>query len=802
MNVEDNTAVITSVGVLSPIGNSLEEIRKSLESGTDGIAQAQKIDTCAFKSHLAAEVKNVDFAERLGGEELADYTDPYIRFAICAAKDAVENSGLSERELSDAAIVVATCNAGMNSQELEYKHEADASVPYTIRDYVQGQNHALARAMASSLGIGGGCFLINIACAGSTAAAALAQMLINQGKYSTVLCGGADAISVANFAGFSALKVVGEQKTAPFSLPEGMNIGEGAAFWVVESALQAKTRKAKVLAKIIGHATTNDAHHPTQPDPRGDGAFRTMREALESAGVPMEDIGCINAHGSGTSANDRAESKAMAKIIGDSRAPFVSTKSYHGHCMGATGIIEATCQLAAMHAGFVEPTLHFTTLRPGCLIAPAYKLEQKQYDCFLSANYAFAGNNAAIVVAKEDFSKCAPKMPNMAARPVISGFSAVSPLGLNAAENIEALQRDKIAIGPVTRFPTNRLAGTVNLPNPKTITRRVDFSGMNLISQFATIATFGALEEAGIKTGRANSENIGIAAAICGGADYDAHMRAVFLDAEMRGDISCFSNVTANSTAGRVSQALEIKGPSITFTSGYNCSIQALEYAAMLVKDSPGKQIVALAADEISKSLLEREEKFGMLRTGESETLFKMKYFSYWKTVLAEGACAAVVEDIDTATKRGAKIYGEILSCASSMDGGDIYDPNIIGDGLERAVDAALKDAGIDESLVDIISWSPRATAQDSKIVNLRDRRFGRVPMATTVFNTGYMFATSALHSLACLLATLSQKKPVWPQHFGIDYFDSTPMPNAPKYILALSSSSSGNNHAAVIKIA
>lgn len=158
---------------------------------------------------------------------------------------------------------------------------------------------------------------------------------MESGRCDLVITGGADALALSNFAGFSAIKVVSPEKIAPFSTPEGMNIGEGAAFWVVENLGKALLRSAECKCKIIGHATTADAHHPTQPDPRGDGVYRTLRDAAADAGVSAGDLGCINAHGSGTSANDRAELEGHKKVSRGNRRAGDFHEVVHGALHGA-----------------------------------------------------------------------------------------------------------------------------------------------------------------------------------------------------------------------------------------------------------------------------------------------------------------------------------------------------------------------------------------------------------------------------------------------------------------------------------
>ncbi len=796
---KDYEAVVTGVGILSPIGNDKDEVLSSLKSLRDGIGTASKIDVEKFLSRINAEVKDVDFSKRMSADELECFTDPCLKMAIYAAREAIDDCAL-DISGDETAIVVATCNAGMNSQELEYKAMLNIDdAQFSRKEELQGEFFALARTLASTLKIGGSCFVINTACSGSTSALALAQMLVNQGRFKRVIAGGSDAMSIANFAGFSALKVVSTEKTAPFSSPVGLNIGEGAAFWIVESFAEAKARSTNIYGKIIGHATTGDAHHPTQPDPRGDGAYRTMRDAVKFAGVDLVDIACVNAHGSGTSANDKAESKAIAKFIQDKDIVFTSTKSYHGHCMGATGIIEATCQLIAMNNNFIPPTLHFNELRQGCDIAPLSTFLEKEYDCFLSANYAFAGNNAGVVVAKERFGRyCTRETKNPDV--VISGVGMVSSLGVGVDENIESLVSNKIGIGDIERFACLNKAGMVNLPPLRSINRRIDFSGMNLISAFSTIASAQALEDAGVKVRRDNSEEIGLIGTVSKGSSEEAHMLGVFKDPERKGDISCFSNVTANSTAGWVSKALEIKGANITFTSGHNSSLQGVEYAQMLLRGSEANQIVLFSADEIYCQQMRGYRDFDYLRSGEFEDNFYLKFSSLYQTVLGEGAVAAVLETSESALARGANIYAKVLSSVSTMDGGDFYDANLEGDGLRRAIELALAQASLSASDIDAISWSPRGTAQDAKAINLRDAMFGTIPIITTSFNTGFMETSSSLHSLLCLLETIRRGKPIWKQHYGVEKLEQVNFAREPKNILAIGSSFTGANYATIVE--
>ncbi len=793
-------AAITGIGAITPIGCSCAEILESLRGLRDGIGTATKIDTSPFVSHLLGECQPFDFSETMASDELETFTDPYIRLAISAARKAVADAGFGTPPAS-TAMVLATCNGGLNSGELEYRQEfGDATAKFDANALAQYEHSALCKAMAGALKIGGECWMINTACSGATAALGMAESLVESGRFDCVLAGGADAASLVNYAGFCAIKVVSPEKTAPFSNPVGMNLGEGAAFWIVENGTLAKKRGAKIYGKIIGHAITGDAHHPTQPDPRGDGAFRTMRNALENAGVGIEKIGCINAHGSGTAANDKSESKGIAKISAGAQIPITSTKSYTGHCMGATGIIEATCQLLAMNDNFVPPTLRNTGVRQGCEVGAVGGAGiEKNYDCFLSANYAFAGNNAAVVVAKDSFEDFEKPEQRRGARVAICGCSAVSSLGIGSGANVDALENGLSGVAKISRFASERFAGMVELPNLRSFDRRIDFGGMNRISTYATIAAKGALDQAGVRIGRNNCESTGLVFATYRGSDESAHMEAVFSNPERRGDIGCFSNITPNSTAGWVSKALEIKGANTTFTSGENSGLAALGFAARLVCENAAERVVAVAADELYKRMVDAYEKFGLLHSGAAEENFELNYSSYAKGVLGEGAAAMLVEDFECAEKRGAKILGEILAFETTSDICKFDSPNLDNDGLLRAARAAVDSAKVKPDEIGLIVWSPRGCAQDSAAVFARDRLFAGVPMLASSLNTGYMQSASALHALACALESLDSGRKLWRQRTGVSAFDNAPLPENPELILCLASSPTGNNYALVV---
>lgn len=795
---------ITGIGVISPIGNDLDTILKNVLEKKDGIKTATKIDTSAFHSHLCGEF-DFDFEEVLSQTELQTYKDPFLRLAISAARRAIDDSKFDIlSNTKKIAIVVATCNAGMNSHQIEYRNlHGDFEDKFDRQSSLECEFYAVAKALSSALKTRGEVYVINTACSGSTAAIGFAQTLIESGEYDAVLAGGADAVSLANYAGFSAIKVVSDEKTAPFSTPIGMNIGEGGAFWLLENMDKAKSREAKIYAKIVAHSTTADAFHPTQPDPRGDGVFRTMASAMQYAQIPLEKIGCINAHASGTSANDKAEAKGVLKFLNGVKMPITSSKSYNGHCMGATGILEATLQLVSLLNGFIPPTLRFNEARTGCEeLNVVSDILKSDYSAFLSSNYAFAGNNAAIVVAKKDAEFDEHKFENC--KIAITGLGAICQLGKSSSEISEAIFNDKSYELKPVRFLENNpelpRAVLIEKLNTRQLDRRIDFSGMNEISTYATIAVKNALDSASIKVSRANSNDIALTSCVSRGSSEEAHMHGVFADSTHKGDITCFSNVTPNSTAGWVSKALEIKGANITLTSSPNSALQGISYAAKILQNSEAKVSISLCADEVYEQMLSGYEKIGNTLSSAQSQDFKIRLENKYNTLYSEGASALVLEKYEDALSRNAKIYGTITAISSSNSCDDFLGENLDESALLETINSALSKANLKASDIDLILLSPSGNSQDSKILKAKETLFKNTPAYTANLNTGFVETSSMALSICACLETLASGKNLKMRKWQIEDFDKLPLPQNPKKILAFASSHVGNNSAIIIE--
>jgi 3-oxoacyl-[acyl-carrier-protein] synthase II len=610
-------------------------------------------------------------------------------------------------------------------------------------------------------------------------------------------------------SGFDALKALSPERTAPFSLPIGLNIGEGAGFWVVESMEHALLRHGRWTARIAGNATTSDAYHPTSPDPRGSGVTRTLLDALRDSGLELQDIGCINAHGTGTAANDVAESKGIARFLGDCPMPTVSLKSFFGHCMGATGILEATCNVFAMNEGFIPPTINFSSPRPGCLLDYVpNQARRKDYNAFLSANYAFGGNNAAIVIAGRD----APVRPvaRRDERVVITGTGLVTSLGLTSQTTLQALRAGKVGLRAIDRLALknmrSRLAGLVDAFASSEVDRRLDFSGLTEIGRMAVAASSFALRDAGLKVSPKNAEEVGVVMGICCGASEMPHMDSVFSTEAHVADISAFSSVTANSTAGYVSARLCLKGVNMSLSPGPHAGLQSLAYACEMIADGRAKALLAGAADEVYGHTYGNYDRFGYLCRGEEELDYRLRPGLRAERVLGEGAAVLLLEPLETARERGANVLAEILSYGMSMDAESFAGQNLGRDGLRYALKTAIDRAGVAAADIGLVVWAPMGNRVDLKVVDILDEALGErsphVPLVTTTFNTGHIASASILVSLAAALEALRDgRTELWPQRTGISSIDSRSMERPPAIILALASSDVGYNFATILRM-
>lgn len=402
----DRRIVITGLGTITPIGSGKEAFWEALLAGKSGVDDVRCFDTSHHRVHKGCEVRDFDFRQYTKNGAL-EKLGRGSQLAIAATRLALEDSGLEPDAIEPERIGVSVGTTGGEIQILEkinlLRYEQDEDYVDSALFLKHPCNNIPAN-IAKEFGFKGPNTIIPTACAAGNYAIGYAYDLIKLGRADVMLAGGSDPFSKVAFTGFSRLGAVAPDICQPFDKNrKGMIIGEGAGILVLEPLDKALVRGANIYAEVIGYGLSCDGYHITTPHPGGDGVVSSVKKALKSAGIRPEDVQYINAHGTGTIANDRAETISIKKVFNEhaKRLLVSSIKSMLGHTMGAASAIEAiTCALVVSN-DVVPPTINYITKDPECDLdyVPNVKREHR-VDVALNTAYAFGGNNSCLVVKK------------------------------------------------------------------------------------------------------------------------------------------------------------------------------------------------------------------------------------------------------------------------------------------------------------------------------------------------------------------------------------------------------------------
>jgi 3-oxoacyl-[acyl-carrier-protein] synthase-1 len=391
---------ITGMGMISSIGNTVEENFQSLIDKKPGISRIKNIETIHKNVIKVGEIdiSNDELEQILKLSPENNYSRTAM-LAEIAAKEAVKNAGIGDMQKYRTGLISATSVGGMDMTERYYysyhKEEKD-------RKYIDA--HSLGDAtskVAKSLGITDYVTTISTACSSGTNAIMLGARLIKSGKLDRVIVGGADCLSKFTINGFKTLMILSETDCKPFDENRtGLNLGEAAAFLVLESDAVVKKENKKVLAYVSGYANANDAFHQTASSDDGEGATLAMQKALKVADLSEKDIDYINAHGTATPNNDSSESKAILRVFKDKIPSFSSTKGYTGHTLAAAGAIEAVYSILALQNNLIFPNLNFKTPMEATNLIPVTDIVHKNIDHVLSNSFGFGGNCSTLIFSK------------------------------------------------------------------------------------------------------------------------------------------------------------------------------------------------------------------------------------------------------------------------------------------------------------------------------------------------------------------------------------------------------------------
>lgn len=411
MNGNAPRVFVTGAGVVSPVGNNVEECWQSLVSGKSGAGPITRFDASDYETRFACEVKDFSFEGILDRKE-AKRMDRFVQFAVVASHEALRSAGLGENrpDPERIGVIVGSGIGGMETFEEQHtalmtkghRRVSPFFIPMMISDMAAGQ-------VSIQFGLKGPNFGTVSACASGAHAIGEALRLLRAGDADVILCGGAEAtitpMAVAGFGNMRALSTRNDDPqhaSRPFDTGrDGFVIGEGAGMLVLETEAHAKARGAHLICELAGYGASGDAYHMTSPCVDGEGAARAMKRALADAAQPLDEVGYINAHGTSTPAGDPIEVTAVKTVFGEqARSLWMgSTKSMTGHLLGAAGGLEAVICALTLQRGVVPPTINLETPDPQCdLDLVPNTARNAKLKAVMSNSFGFGGHNVSLVM--------------------------------------------------------------------------------------------------------------------------------------------------------------------------------------------------------------------------------------------------------------------------------------------------------------------------------------------------------------------------------------------------------------------
>jgi 3-oxoacyl-[acyl-carrier-protein] synthase II len=704
--------VVTGMGAITAEGANLDEYWEGVRGGVVAIREVQHMSMDGYRTKIGGEVQKEAPPQR---EYLNPdgFHDRAIDFIMKAAEEAMERCGVGVGPIPAErwGVVVGTCNAGLLAGEEWYRRRAEGKeADPKLLLLVEPQ--AMSEALSGAFGMKGPVLSVDTACAASANAIGYASELIRLGQADAVLTGGADAFSDILVSGFNSLESLSPEPAAPYSIDrKGLSLGEGSGMLVLMLADLAEEHGAASLAEIAGYGLSADGYHPTAPHPEGKGAARAIKTGLRQAGVSPEQVDYVNSHGTGTAKNDTAETAATKAGLGEEAARQVavsSTKSMIGHLLGGAGAVEAIVTVMAIQDQVAPPTANFTEPDPECDLdyVPNVAREMK-IDVAVSNNFAFGGANASVLFLRPGLRDEAPP-PVDRDRVVVTGIGALTPAGTD----LDALWDAYSSGREVTSAEDGARVGRVDLTagdflSPKE-RKRVDRLGL-----FSIISSKLALEDAGVEVTDDNRERIGVILGTGIGPmeSMEAFSKGVIEEGAAGANPAVFPNTVYNAAGGQVALKVGLLGSATTVTAGHAAGASSLCYGYDLAATDHADAIICLGADTLTDTVITAYKELGVLNGA---------------LALSEAGVAVMVERLGTAQARSAQPYGEVLGYAITSDARGIARIDPEGEGIERAMRAALEHAGVKpEDVAAVWATSCGLSVLDEAEAKAIERLFG-----------------------------------------------------------------------------
>ncbi len=734
MTENKNRCVVTGLGLICAVGNSVAESWDAVCAGKSGIARLTSVSTEGCYADIGAEVKANDLDELCGAEKM----DRVSKLCVRASQEAAADAGLAfESEDCDRiGVIMGSCVGGAVSIEHYYKNGECAE------DIDKMTISPIANHVADRFGARGIVTNVANACAAGTISIAYACELIRAGQGDVFIVGGADAFASVPYAGFISLHALDPDSCSPFNRSSGITLGEGSGALVVESYEHAVKRGARIYCEVLGSGISSDAHHITAPRPDGEGQMNAIRRAISSSGISPADIGYINAHGTGTAKNDEAEFLSLHTIFdGENDHLHVSsTKSMVGHCLGAAGAIEAVFTVKALTEGVIPPTVGYTEEGKAALAEKAGKIDfmpneakRVELTSVMSNSFAFGGNNASIVFSKTAGNVTAPASRE---KTFVTGIGIVSPVGNGKDAYLSA-----VSSGARPEAPSV-LAGVTGEDYARCGLKMAFYRKLDKFSQLQAVSGMDALADASLTVDGDNATDIGIIVGTADGpvatvCNFEKELAA---KGNAAGSAFHFPNTVYNAAGGYLSICSGIKGYNVTVTSGAQSGLASVAYAMNVVRSGSEHTMLATGTDENCEVMTELYGKRGLLAADGGEGI-----------TLGEGSTTLVIESGARTAERGARAYAELLGYGMAHGSGESAET------LSRAIRLAAADAGIALSDISaIVGHANGISAIDAAEREAYASLFGELPIYNVREVTGEGRAASAALSAAHAALLLS----------------------------------------------
>lgn len=748
---------ITGIAVTCALGDGADAVWKAVHDGQSGIRLTQRLDVSTLSCRYSGEVEQVPRPGRKPRGRL----DRATTLALAAGEEALASARLRPAAFDPYRVGVAlgTSVGGLEQGEQFHWELLGGGVPATRRHHLLTYPlYTSADALAAAYGLKGPKVVISNACAAGGNSIGWATDAIRNGRADVMLAGGVDVLDILSLAGFDSLKALDPHPCAPLSRSTGLNLGEGAALLVLEAETVAAERGAPVLGFVRGYGLTSDAHHATAPDPSGSGARRAMQGALAQAGLEPSDVDYVNAHGTGTPANDSSEPRAVDALFGAAAAPpMSSTKSQVGHMLGAAGAIEAVVSTLALRDGVLPPTIN---VDPGIPltrdIVPNLGREHP-VRVVVSNSFAFGGNNCSLVFGAEPG---ASRPPAAGRRVVLTGAGVVSPLGNGRAGFLDAVAGGAVGIAPAATdlsLSTTGLAAEITDDGYRSFIDRSYARRLDQLGLLVLAACRMALGDAGLRVSSANSERVGMIFGTTTGPleTVEALSETIGTAGPHKVNPRLFPNSVMNAAVGHACLSLQVKGPLSTLATGCAAGLTGLGYAADLVRDGEADVMLAVSADEFTPLLHLGFDRLGLLADVPPVPYARQSTGA----VLGAGGVALVLESLEHAQARGATVLAEVTGYAVTSDAYRVAGNEPSGEAWSESFRRAVADAGARLADIGALYGDARGTAAlDRAEARAVSRVFtpGTVRLANLSPQVGHLHSTTPLLSALCAARTVA----------------------------------------------